>query len=160
MWVNQHVTLTPSLWDWPDSACQAQPAVASRWDWFWFSLHHFLTHSRGQSRKSWVSILGVFAYTVLSRFRLMTGVFHATQASVHSEHCKDVIKSYCAWWAIITKWYSLRKYDENCFITLPQHPPHPTPPPHSSHFTFAFWGRKICAFDIVCAINGDVFRVS
>lgn len=51
-------------------------AVAGRWDWFWFSLHHFLTHSRGQSKKSWLSILGVFAYTLLSRFRLMTWVVY------------------------------------------------------------------------------------
>lgn len=47
-------------------------AVASRWGWFWFSFQHCLSHSRGQGKRLWVSILGVFAYTVSTRFRLMT----------------------------------------------------------------------------------------
>ena len=48
MRANQHFTLAP-----PREADQTRPAVHScgRWGWFWFSSHHFLTHSGGRGKK-------------------------------------------------------------------------------------------------------------
>lgn len=68
MWVNQHFTLTPA-----HEADQDQPAMHScgRWDTF-DSVHVTFW----LSEKSWVSILCVLAYTVLSRFRRMTWVVY------------------------------------------------------------------------------------
>lgn len=65
---NQNPTTVPP----PPSSSAAVQTVSFHTQFHRFSFQHCLSHSRGQGKRPWVSILGVFAYTVSTRFRLMT----------------------------------------------------------------------------------------
>lgn len=155
MRVNQHFTPTPPPWGWQDQT--AMHSCGCRWGWFWSSLRHVLTHSRGQRGTSWVSALWLFAYTVFCAdldwwHGLFVSYYAGTNVLAASSrmfpsltvHCRSLLVS-------SSHGESIRA------AALPSNTHRKS---HSSHFARTFWRGVINAFDIECAVNRDILRVS
>ena len=155
MRVNQHFTLAPPPWGWQDQT--AMYSCGCRWGWSWSSLHHALTHSRGQRGTLSVRALWLFAYTAFSAdLNWWHGLFVSYCAGTNLlaafarmfpgliVHCRSLLVS--------------SSHGES--MRTAALPSNTHPKSHSSHFALTFWRGVINASGIECAVNRDILRVS